>query len=895
MNSSYTQRNIRVPKKSPYPNEPDRQFNYYLFISVTNFCDVKLQISVDSANGKIFRPFLTIDQKYADDLFAHIGVPLSVYFPMQNEGFFGYPACIGNDVYKTLFVEVEFTGNYSLLFDGRKNNRMQFFQQILIEKDDQGIERATCVDVWVGERFGALAEKQKEGILVRVEGQSGEHKTFSFFSKDQDYDIEIDLSAICPDDCGSYENRGRCLPSERRCVCNPSYGGDDCHKVCYYDRKWLVDNTNLCYFGAPGCDQYCHCNEGYIEKNHYCITPQCLAGKPGPKDECIAGTEACLENCQCLVKGGFVPTYEKLCKSKLCGNSRIDDLYDSSNVFMRREECDNGTNCNKYCRCLTGYITDPKDPKSCIKKEIGIGVIVSIVVGAVVVFIVILAILIFVLTFLLRYEKIDINIFKQQQPTYHLYISGSIRASPGKSSKYKMDPIDLDFGNETKATEIQDTRFQQIEVHNFSKKHMMIIFHTTNSKKFIFHFEPQVLHLTPHSKVKIVTVYMTIFCTTKIRDMKLPYTVWTSSSKYTLNDIAMTLKDKSFENWTNDDEKKMTNLLKGVKMHMHYNLMIKTDSASSTHIDLDELNMSENPIAEGAMGKVYIGSYRSVPVAIKQFRWENLNEEEMLYLKKNVIQECEMMSKLRNPFIANYMGSVTYIPQVSMVIQFFVLGSLAEYLRSEKDFYVEFPYKLKVRMLFDTSRGMQFLHENRIMHLDLKPDNLLVNSLDPNSACSIKITDFGTSRFTKKSIKSGEDKGLGTPIYAAPESFKDEYTFAGDVYSFAITAWEIFYQKEPYKEFMSIFEIKNHVIAGRRLKIDEKMPRLYREIINSCWQHDPTKRPGFDQITKMVIVTDEDCCNHCELDNNNTFIEKTEGLINKRMSKMRELLDEEDK
>ncbi|ELP91721.1 serine/threonine protein kinase HT1, putative [Entamoeba invadens IP1] len=216
------------------------------------------------------------------------------------------------------------------------------------------------------------------------------------------------------------------------------------------------------------------------------------------------------------------------------------------------------------------------------------------------------------------------------------------------------------------------------------------------------------------------------------------------------------------------------------------------------------------------------------------------------------------MSKLRNPFIASYMGSVTYIPQVSMVIQFFILGSLGEYLRQEKEDYVKIPYKLKVRMLFDTSRGMQFLHENRIMHLDLKPDNLLVNSLDPNSACSIKITDFGTSRFTKKSIKNREDKGLGTPIYAAPETYKDEYTFAGDVYSFAITAWELFYQVEPYDQLKSIFEIKKHVEEGMRLSFDQNIPALYKNLVEECWRSDPKDRPSFDQVTLKLVKIDED-------------------------------------
>lgn len=70
------------------------------------------------------------------------------------------------------------------------------------------------------------------------------------------------------------------------------------------------------------------------------------------------------------------------------------------------------------------------------------------------------------------------------------------------------------------------------------------------------------------------------------------------------------------------------------------------------------------------------------------------------------------------------MGAVTYLPQISMVIHFFVLGSLGDYLRKEKENYIKLPYELKNGMLFDTARGMLFLHENKIMHFDLKQDNL---------------------------------------------------------------------------------------------------------------------------------------------------------------------------
>ncbi|ELP93695.1 serine/threonine protein kinase HT1, putative [Entamoeba invadens IP1] len=226
-----------------------------------------------------------------------------------------------------------------------------------------------------------------------------------------------------------------------------------------------------------------------------------------------------------------------------------------------------------------------------------------------------------------------------------------------------------------------------------------------------------------------------------------------------------------------------------------------------------------------------------------------------------------------------------------MVIQFFVLGSLGEFLRKDRQDYLKLPYKLKIRMLFDTAKGMQFLHENRIMHLDLKPDNLLVNSLDPHSVCSVKITDFGTSRFVKKTMKKNEDKGLGTPVYAAPETFHDEYTYSGDVYSYGITAWEIFYQEEPYKELKSVFEIKDHVEKGKRLILDKSMPPDYAQLIQSCWKQDGKERPTFDQVTKLVVKVDDEVAAHTGLDDG-VSQEKIDEFAMKRTEKMQKQIND---
>ena len=79
--------------------------------------------------------------------------------------------------------------------------------------------------------------------------------------------------------------------------------------------------------------------------------------------------------------------------------------------------------------------------------------------------------------------------------------------------------------------------------------------------------------------------------------------------------------------------------------------------------------------------------------------------------------------------------------------------------------------------MLDAAKGIQYLHENGILHRDIKPDNFLVISLDENLV-NAKLTDFGSARnFNLLMTNMTFTKGVGTPKYMAPEIlFKEKYS-----------------------------------------------------------------------------------------------------------------------
>ena len=114
-------------------------------------------------------------------------------------------------------------------------------------------------------------------------------------------------------------------------------------------------------------------------------------------------------------------------------------------------------------------------------------------------------------------------------------------------------------------------------------------------------------------------------------------------------------------------------------------------------------------------------------------------------------------------------------------------------------------------------------------------------------------------------------------------------TYESDVYSFGIVCWQLFYCYEPYQELISIDDIKEYVLDGNRLHIDETMPELLKSLIEECWNENPLKRPSFKDICQKMINIVGDVQNHVELDTKLTM-EQIEDFINLRMCELEQLL-----
>jgi serine/threonine protein kinase len=144
--------------------------------------------------------------------------------------------------------------------------------------------------------------------------------------------------------------------------------------------------------------------------------------------------------------------------------------------------------------------------------------------------------------------------------------------------------------------------------------------------------------------------------------------------------------------------------------------------------------------------------------------------------------------------------------------------------------------------------GMMFMHQKNIMHRDLKPGNILVDS-----QMRVKICDFGTSKAYQGDMT--QSSGIGSPAYQAPEVLSDDthYTLKVDVFSFGLTAYEILTGERAING-ETFVRCARAIQRGIRPELPVEWAPVLREVVESSWAVDPDDRRTFDEIFDDFVL-----------------------------------------
>lgn len=232
-----------------------------------------------------------------------------------------------------------------------------------------------------------------------------------------------------------------------------------------------------------------------------------------------------------------------------------------------------------------------------------------------------------------------------------------------------------------------------------------------------------------------------------------------------------------------------------------------------------------------------------------------------------ISREIAILIRIQSPTIIPFFGfslkDFFGSSRVTILMEYKENGSLQELLEKERRSQAPHEYDNTVKqiILCGIAHGMMILHSRRVIHRDLKPDNVLLDS--EYRPC---ITDFGLSKFLDpENTKSQSISGCGTTAYIAPEVFQsNHYSHKADVYSFGILMYEIITGEEAFSDIIhnkqtTIFNFGMKITQGVRPKFSRPIKPKMKKLIEQCWSHDPHKRPTFKEIfNKLSLSFDDD-------------------------------------
>ncbi len=178
----------------------------------------------------------------------------------------------------------------------------------------------------------------------------------------------------------------------------------------------------------------------------------------------------------------------------------------------------------------------------------------------------------------------------------------------------------------------------------------------------------------------------------------------------------------------------------------------------------------------------------------------------------------------------------------------------------------KYPFKKLIEIGYKISKGLVYIHQNGIVHKDIKPENILIS----NDTNIVKITDFGIAKIPKKwwqrdiFEKAGTERKYSHISYASPEQKKGRSTTKSDIYSLGVVIDELMVAKLdiPGKNEEDYFQRLTNVVLKYKkssaiLSQNLPIPDLCKEILKKATMNDPEIRPAttedfLSQISQLL-------------------------------------------
>lgn len=227
-------------------------------------------------------------------------------------------------------------------------------------------------------------------------------------------------------------------------------------------------------------------------------------------------------------------------------------------------------------------------------------------------------------------------------------------------------------------------------------------------------------------------------------------------------------------------------------------------------------------------------------------------------VQQQILSELNILFTCNSDYIIEFFGAFFIENKISICTEYMDRGSI--------DRYGKIPQNVLGRIAVAVVKGLHYLWNLKIIHRDVKPNNMLVNTKG-----QVKLCDFGVSIQLVNSIAKTY---VGTNAYMAPERIKgDEYGIHSDVWSLGLSLVEMSTGRFPYPSQSNIDKDTIAPIELIQCIVNENPPRLssemfgdaLRHFVEICLQKDPKARMTPENLVRHPFILQNDTDNQRDI------------------------------
>lgn len=217
--------------------------------------------------------------------------------------------------------------------------------------------------------------------------------------------------------------------------------------------------------------------------------------------------------------------------------------------------------------------------------------------------------------------------------------------------------------------------------------------------------------------------------------------------------------------------------------------------------------------------------------------------------KEEALNEVHVLKAMRHPYIVTYRESFMSKSCLCIVMDYADGGDMYGKIAKQKTLGRGFSEAQIMDWFVQICLAMKHIHERKILHRDLKTQNIFLTSKG-----EVKIGDFGISRVLKSTYDCAQT-AIGTPYYLSPEICQEKpYNQKSDIWSLGCILYEITTLRHAF-DSSNMKGLVLKILRGNYPPIPEIYSDNLRSLLSEMLQRDPQQRPSIKRILEKEFLS----------------------------------------